>query len=119
MSLYLQFFAKRTARLSLQRQVDSLKQEEDDLMYQIMKEMDSQNIFTTDIDGLHVVRTRKIASNVVSWPDLLDHIRTTGSLDLLQKRVTESAVKLRWDSGAQIPGVEQTFKDSLTIASNG
>jgi hypothetical protein len=49
----------------------------------------------------------------------LEYIKATGSVDLLQKRVTESAVKLRWDAGVSLPGVEKTTKDVITVTKIG
>jgi hypothetical protein len=43
------------------------------------------------------------------------YIREHGALDLLQRRLTESAVKLRWDDGIQIPGVGIETEQKLQL----
>jgi len=119
MSIYSDYYTKRADRLALQKQVDSLKQEEDDLMYEITKELHDKNLTQLVIDGVHISRTVKVASLVTDWPAFLEFVKTTGSVDLLQKRVTESAVKLRWDAGVTLPGVDKTTKDSITVTKIG
>lgn len=119
MSIYSDYYTKRADRLALQKQVDSLKQEEDDLMYEITKELNANSLFELKYDNFVVTRTVKPASNVTDWPALLEYIKATGSVDLLQKRVSESAVKLRWDAGVTLPGVDKTTKDSITVTKIG
>jgi len=115
MSIYTDFYAKRAERLALQKKVDALKQEEDDLMYEITKELNARDLYELKDSNLVITRTAKPAANVKDWPALLEYIKATGSVDLLQKRVTESAVKLRWDAGVVLPGVEKTTKDSINV----
>jgi hypothetical protein len=45
----------------------------------------------------------------------LDYIRETGSLDLLHRRLTESAVSARWAEGVNIPGVSVHTKHDLKL----
>ena len=119
MSIYTDYYAKKAERLALQRKVDLLKQEEDDLMYEIAKELNARGLYEFTDSNLVITRTVKVVSNVTDWPSLLNYIKSSGSVDLLQKRVTESAVKARWDSGVEIPGVAQATKDSINVTMIG
>ena len=60
------------------------------------------------------METKQTAS-VQSWPQILEYIKETGSVDLLQKRLTESAVKARWTAGVDVPGVLNIPKHVITI----
>lgn len=104
---------KRKQRLSLQREVDLLDQQEKDLQGQMIQLMASQGL-TSVIEGGVDIELRTTQEPVVySWPDLLDYIRATNSLDLLQKRLTPSAVKARWEDKVEIAGVEQATRTTL------
>jgi hypothetical protein len=113
MDILAEYYETKQRRLELNRQAAALEQREKDIEYELTKALHSGKDFS---DGSYkVIFKKKIAANVTSWPALLDHIRTTGQVDLLQKRVTESAVKARWDAGENLPGVESTEKFSITV----
>lgn len=108
-------FEMREQRLALQRQVDKMEQDEKDLMYTLTNEMVSSNSLTTSADGF-VAKRKTVNSPIVQdWTLTLEYVRATGQVDLLQKRLTESAVKARWDAGVDIPGVDKLVKHTVTI----
>ena len=49
------------------------------------------------------------------WPALYGYISTTQAFELLHKRLSESAIKERWDAGEIIPGVGTFTTVSLSI----
>jgi hypothetical protein len=103
----------RKRRLSLQREVDLLEQEEKGLVNALINDMNQkgENILKEGEDEARIITT--FEPDVQSWPLLLDYIRDNNALDMLQKRVTASAVKARWSEGEIIPGVEVTMKQVL------
>jgi hypothetical protein len=105
--------AVRKRRLSLQREADLLEQEEKGLTGLLIAHMNVHGIelFKDGDDEVSLVTTEE--PNVTDWPKLLDFIVTTGSVDLLQKRVTASAVKARWADDVEIPGVTTAKKQVL------
>lgn len=109
----------RSNRLELQKQADLLEQKEKDCLYEIQKYLEStgdDEDGTTLRAGEFKLEVKKKPSPIVdSWPDLLQFIRDTGQTDLLQKRLTESAVKQRWDNGDTLPGVSKAYKVTLKI----
>jgi hypothetical protein len=105
----------REKRLALQRQVDKMEQEEKDLTYTLTNRMVSDNALTSTEDGFVAKRKTTQSPMVQDWVQTLNYIKATGSVDLLQKRLTESAVKARWDVGVDIPGVDKLVKHSVTI----
>jgi hypothetical protein len=50
------------------------------------------------------IETRDIPQ-IVNKAKLLEHIKKTGDFDLLQIRISEEAVKARWDNEKTVPGV--------------
>ena len=68
------------------------------------------------IPGVASAAITTVQKPYISDYSLLEqHIRDTGSLDLLHKRLTESAVKARWDDGVQVPGVGLMPEEKLII----
>jgi hypothetical protein len=43
---------------------------------------------------------------VNDWEEVYKYIKANDAFDLLQRRLTETAVKLRWDDGIRLPGIE-------------
>jgi hypothetical protein len=52
---------------------------------------------------------------VTDWAELYQHIAETGNFDLLQRRVGEAAVKLRWEDGEAVPGIVSYPVEKLTL----
>jgi len=84
-------------------------------MYEIESNMVQHGMTMYTVDGFVAKLKTVDASSVTDWSATLEYIKMTGSVDLLQKRLTESAVKARWDSGVDIPGVDKIVKHTVTI----
>ena len=98
-------------RLEHDRASKNLKQEVDNLTAEIMKFMHANNL--TEVDGSRIVTKQK--PYISDWTALNEYIKEHDATDLLQKRLTESAVKLRWDDDIQIPGVGMVVEEKLQL----
>jgi hypothetical protein len=108
----------RDQRLVAKRQMDTLEKQESklkDLIEHEMLLMEGQ-----PFKGINhrVDLTPELKPTVEDWGLLNQYILQTGSFDLYQKRLTESAVKGRWEDGVNIPGVAKfpIYKLSITKA---
>jgi hypothetical protein len=56
---------------------------------------------------------------VEDWDKLHEYIKTTGEFDLMQKRISVTAWRARYDEGIEVPGVSKVedVDISLTKAS--
>lgn len=108
-------FSKRAERLELNRQAAILEQEEADLKRELLKQTKKSGV----IGKYTVIVDIEQVPNVVSWPELIKYIKETGSVDLLQKRLTPRAVKDRLEEEGTIPGVTLIEKTNLTVEYNG
>lgn len=113
--MLLQARAKQNERLALDRQSKLLKVEEDQLFALVMMEMQEMGLRHLEVDGLRADIVEKDKPYISDFAALEGYIREHGALDLLQRRLTESAVKLRWEDGVQIPGVGVMTEQKLTI----
>jgi hypothetical protein len=103
----------RKQRLSLQREADLLEQKEKDLtnkLINVMIEADVDTVTDGEDQVTLVTTTEPVA---VNWPALLDYIRQNDALDILQKRLTPSAIKARWADNQVVPGIDKLDKHTI------
>lgn len=114
MSTLSEYLTLRQERLDLQKQVDIMDQKEKQLKADLVEQLLAAG--ATKLQEQHgdvtvgVRMSRTDEPNVDNWMELLEHIKETGDVDLLQKRVTASAVKQRWEDGLTVPGVSSVVK---------
>lgn len=109
------FYELREKRLALQHEVDRLEQLEKDILYDLTKDLNPENKYSGQHGGYIFKANPKVIPTVTKWEDVLAYIRAEHALDLLQRRLTESAVKTRWDNGIIVPGIDKTTKWSVTV----
>lgn len=94
-------------RLAADRTAAKLKAREDMLQSAIIMQCRLQEI--TGVGG-QVVRVgvwKDEVPTVKDWDKFYTHIKKTGDFDLLERRPSKAAVKLRWEDGKVVPGVEK------------
>lgn len=105
--------ALRKKRLDLQHQADLLEQEEKSYEQELIRLLVAKGADEYQ-EGEDIAYLKASEEPVVeSWPDLLDYIARNQAFDLFQKRVTASAVKLRWKDGVHVNGIAPVTKYSL------
>ena len=111
-----EYIRARKARLAKQREVDKLEVEEKKLKAEIIAALNAAN--TRAVGGQLVTLTlkRKLVATARDWQRIYEYIVATGSWDILQKRLTQTAVDLRWEEGVEIPGIEKFPVDELSIS---
>lgn len=101
-------YATRAKRLAMDKQVEDLKSQESALKQHLIDNLPKSE--TTGVAGktarVQVVVKQRVG--VDNWDALYAHIKKTGSFDLLQRRVSDTAVKDRWENSKQVPGVSAT-----------
>lgn len=102
-------------RLNLDRQSKDLKKKVDELHFKSIAMMRSQGVTSFREEGVSALIEKEQKPYISDWNALQGYIKEHDATDLLQKRLTESAVKLRWDDGIAIPGVGVETKDKLVI----
>lgn len=98
-------------RLALDRQSKALKKQVEDLSALIIAQMSLDGI--ANFEGARIEEVQK--PFISDFSQLEGYIIEHGALDLLQKRLTESAVKLRWEDGINIPGVGVSTETKLRL----
>ena len=98
-------------RLEHDRQSKKLKQEVDEISATLIAEMKLNGI--DNLNGARIVVKKK--PYISDFTALEAYIVEHRATDLLQKRLTESAVKLRWEDGIAIPGVGLEEEEKLQL----
>jgi hypothetical protein len=118
MSLVKQYAALRDKRIAAQREVDTMYEAEQLLKEQLIGKMLTEH-HGAMAEGKYVLTlTQKTVPVVFDWPVVIEYIRRTGQLDLLHRRLTESAITARWAEGETIPGVVPQPKYDLKLKEN-
>lgn len=107
--------AKQEERLTADRHAKILKAEEDELKALVMQQMVHSGLTNLSLDGASARIERKEKPYIADFTALEGYIVEHRATDLLQKRLTESAVKLRWEDGIIIPGVGTMTEEKLII----
>lgn len=107
----------RVTRLAEQKKLDAMEAEEKALMMQIQDQMVLAGEEYVQAMGLVQAKcVETIDPEVTNWSVFQEHIRTTGQLDLLPKRPMMSAIKARWETGDDVPGVERVAGHRTTLS---
>ena len=114
-------YQKRTERLALSKQVDAFKAEESDLRRLIIQHLQDVGLDSGRGSLATASITTDDQASVKDWEAFENYILENKSFDLLQRRVSITAVRARWENSEVVPGVEKvTLSDlSLTKASKG
>jgi len=115
MNTIAELLSVRKQRLSLQREADLLEEQEKKMTGEIIDYMIGTKLGTLKQgeDEAILTHSEEPMVNPGMWPVVLDYIVETGAVDLLQKRLTASAVKARWADGEVVVGIEKVRKYTL------
>ena len=98
--------SKRRERLKLERQASVLEAEEKTLLDSLSKLKPASGMY-----GPYVLTVeKKIVPKVNDWGKFIPYLLRTGNLDMLQRRLTESAVMARLKNNEPIDGVDTDEK---------
>lgn len=109
------YYDTRNKRLTLEREARVLKSREDSLMKEVLHVMTVDGV--PDIEGSiavlhHVKKTKHIAND---WELIHKYIYEENAIDLVQRRLTDSAVNLRLEDGITIPGISTEMVDGFEV----
>lgn len=105
----------RELRLAMQKVVDEVKARETEVREHII-----QNLSKSDDTGAAGKRyraqvVRKVVPRLASWEDFTAFVVQERRFDLLQKRLSDTAVKDLWEAGTAVPGVERFTAVDVSI----
>jgi hypothetical protein len=108
-------YKMRETRLAAQKIVDEQKHLEETLKNHILTNFNRQDVDKASGKLATCAVTRRTVGDIEDWDTFTDFIKKTNSFDLLQKRINDTAYRLRLDDSVEVPGVEAREVVSLSI----
>lgn len=108
-------FELRNKRLAEQKKVDEIAAEETALKNHIIENLPKSEASGVAGKLARVTVVAKQIPQVKDWDAFYKYVKKTGSFDLMQKRLTDAAIKERWEAGKEVPGVEHFNAVSVSI----
>lgn len=110
------YYEVRQRRLEMQKVVDALKAQETLLKNLIIDEVPKSNASGVAGSIARAQIVPKSTPRTTNWDDFYKYLLRVKRPELLQKRLSVEAITEIWDTGKDVPGVEEfKFKDvSLT-----
>lgn len=109
-------YEKRAARIAADKATAELKKEETKLSEEVLQMMREHDLSALGGNRCTVKVRVERKPTVADWTALYEYIKEHDAFDLLHKRLTEGAVKLRAEDDVQVPGVDWFEKESLTYS---
>lgn len=110
------YYRAKEARLKADKEVERLAKVEKNFETTIIEALQSADMKAAGGSLCTLTLQSKIKPVAEDWPQLYDYIKKNDAFDLLHKRLTEGAIKLRWEDGIAVPGVSSFTTYSLTIS---
>ena len=108
-------FQVREERLKIQKQVELLASEESAIKEHLINTLPKSDASGVAGKLARVTIVTKQVPQVKDWDAFYKHVKKSGDFDLLQRRLTDSAIKERWEAGKEVPGVEHFNAVSVSI----
>ena len=108
-------YEKKQQRLELQREVARIEAEEKALKARLIEELPKSN--STGIAGVkaRVSIVQKDIPTVEDWSRFYSYVEENKCFELLQKRLSDAAIKERWENGEEVPGVAKFTLSNLSL----
>lgn len=108
-------YALRALRLAEQKKVDAIDAEECALKEHIINALPKSEASGVAGRVARVAVMTKVVAQVQDWDALYKYVARTKQFDLLQRRVSDAAVKARWEDGKAVPGVDKFNAVTVSI----
>lgn len=105
----------RNKRLAMQKEVDAVASEESALKEHIINTLPKSEASGVAGKLARVTVVTKQVPQVEDYDKFYAFVKKTGSFDLLQKRLSDAAIKERWEAGKEVPGVKAFNAVSVSI----
>lgn len=108
-------YQRRAERQALAKQLEDLKGEEADLEDHIFKTFSKQDLRGAKGAVANASIKEDNVPTIEDWDLFFEHVKKTKSWDMLQRRLSTTAVRERWKSNKEVPGVGVFHKMSLSL----
>jgi hypothetical protein len=110
-----QFYKARANRLAAEKKIEVLKKGEAEMKEAILRKLTADKLEGAKGKLATVAITSTEIPMVADWSAFYEFIKTTGQIDLLEKRPSKGACVERWEAGEEIPGVSRNTRVDLSF----
>ena len=107
--------AIRQALADLAEQEKHLKEQQEEVDYQLMQKLEADGLSKFSNDQATISISEQIVPQVEDWDALQAHILKTGEFELVQRRAAVKAYRELREAGVQVPGVVDFTKRGLNV----
>ena len=111
----LRYEETKADRLAADKLSRNLKSKEDELAFLMVTHCREHGGAGVDIGDVLIDYSTALKPVAEDWDAIHRYIREHDAIDLVHKRLTEGAVKLRWDDGVTIPGVGDKLVEKVKV----
>ena len=111
----LRYEETKADRLAADKLSRNLKSKEDELAFLMVTHCREHGGAGVDIGDILIDYSTMLKPVAEDWDAIHRYIREHDAIDLVHKRLTEGAVKLRWDDGVTIPGVGDKLVEKVKV----
>lgn len=110
-----QRLAIRQALADLAEQEKHLKEQQEEVDYQLMQKLEADGLSKFSNDQATISISEQIVPQVEDWDALHAHILKTGEFELMQRRPAVKAYRELREAGIEVPGVTDFAKRGLNV----
>jgi hypothetical protein len=110
-----QYHEVRELRLSMQKVVDEVKARETEIREHIINNLSKSSDTGAAGKRYRAQIVKKAVPQLRDWDSFVKFVSHNKRWDLLQKRLSDTAVKDLWDGGVNVPGVERFVAVDVSI----
>ncbi len=107
--------AIRQALADLQEQEKHLKEQQEEVDYQLMQKLEADGLKKFSNDQATISISEQIVPQVEDWDAFQAHILQTGEFELVQRRAAVKAYRELREAGVEVPGVVDFTKRGLNV----
>lgn len=107
--------AIRQALADLAEQEKHLKEQQEEVDYQLMQKLEADGLSKFSNDQATISISEQIVPQVEDWDALHAHILKTGEFELMQRRPAVKAYRELREAGIEVPGVVDFAKRGLNV----
>lgn len=111
-----QLYEKQQLRYKLQNEAKKMKKDEEELEASIIAALAASD-FTTGVSGkiayAQMVEKEKIVAE--DWDEIYKYVLKNKAFELLQRRLSDEAVKDRWNNDDIVPGIGKIRIKDLSL----
>ena len=110
-------WSKREEKREAEAKIKAIEAEIASIEESLMERMDKEETSKSQGTKASVSITQAVVANVEDWASFHAYVAKNKYFHLLQKRVSDPAVRELWDAGKKVPGVQPFTKRKLNIRS--